>query len=191
MSSQSPPAEFVSALMSFRTVKLDGSVTAQEVPAPSRIAPWTAAIEVAATDGLGKHQLGKATLVVMYDPEQEDLWDGPFRLVGQARMQIDAEQSIDPVLGEAIWHTLADSLDEAGAGYGRLVGTVTRELSETFGGLELQGSALNAELRCSWSPVSSDLGEHLLGWSEALRQNCGIESAAVTRFSSHFGERNG
>ena len=123
--------------------------------------------------------LGTSSFVLLCDPDQESNWGGPLRLVGHARLQIDVDQSTDPLLGEAVWQTVGDSLDQAGAGFDHMVGTVTREISETFGGLELRGSSLTADLRCSWTPRSEYIGEQLEGWAEALRQNAGVEPAAV------------
>lgn len=187
MSEVHPPQQFVDALLSLRGATAHPSLTVSEAPAPTRLSPFAAAVQVDAWSSDPEHPVGTSTLVILYDPAQQENWGGPFRLVGHARVQIDADQSTDPLLGEAIWHTLAQNLDEAGAGFERLVGSVTREITETFGGLDLQASALNADLRCSWSPVSEDLGEHLSGWNESLRQNCGLEPGGI----SPLGVRNG
>lgn len=179
-----PPEPFVDALLSLRRASVDPSLSIYEAPAPARLSPYAAAVQVDAGLADVEHPIGSSTLVVLYDPDEQENWGGPFRLVGHARIQIDADQSTDPLLGEAIWQTLVDSFDEAGAGFDRLVGSVTREITETFGGLDLMGSVLNADLRCSWSPVSEELAEHLTAWSEALRQNCGLEPSGVTSFGT-------
>ena len=182
MSTNEPPLQFVEALESLRDAQVAPGMVMREVLAPRNLAPFAAAVEVTAFDGdetSRDDSGGSATLVILYDPEQEDNWGGPFRLVGHATMRIDAEQSTDPLLAQAIWHTFIDSLDEAGAGYFALVGSVTVEITETFGGLELKGSALNADLRCSWSPQTNFLTEHLDAWANALRQNLGLEPAGV------------
>lgn len=177
MSEPHPPQEFVEGLLSLRETKLDPAAMLRETPAPRRLAPYSAAVEVSIS--VDDVMSGTSTMVILYDPDQWETWGGPFRIVGHARMDIDAEQSTDPLLGEAIWNTLCDSLDASGAAYERMIGSVTRELTETFGGLSLSGSSLAAELRCSWSPLDNRLGEHLEGWTEALRQNCGIEPSGV------------
>ena len=184
MSQSSPPKEFLEALRSLRDIEIHPSLVVVEVPSPIRLAPWSAAVEIATMETEGDRPLGTATLVVLYDPDQKESWGGPLRLVGYSQVQIDAEQSTDPLLGEAIWNTVIDGLEASGAGFSRLVGTVTRELSETFGGLQLMGSALKAELRCSWSPSTKYIGEHLQGWADALRQTCGIEPATVAAIGS-------
>ncbi len=169
-----------------RAATVDPQLMVSEAPAPTRLSPFAAAVQVVAPSEDPEQPIGTSTLVILYDPTQESNWGGSFRLVGHARVQIDSDQSTDPLLGEAIWSTVANSLDDAGAGFDLLVGSVTREITETFGGLEMRGSVLNADLRCSWSPISEDLGEHLSAWSEALRQNCGMEPSGV----SPLGVRN-
>lgn len=182
MNEMGPPEQFVDSLLSLRRAKIDPSLSVFEAPAPQRLSPYAAAVQVEAKHLEEETPVGTSTIVILYDPDQEENWGGPFRIVGHARVQIDAEQSTDPLLGEAIWQTLVDSFDSAGAGFDRLVGSVTREITESFGGLELMGSVLNAELRCSWSPFSEELAEHLTAWSEALRQNCGLEPSGITSF---------
>lgn len=157
-----------------RDSDIDGGLLVQEVPAPSQLAPWAAAVEVTTIEGAPDHPVGRATLVVLYDPDQVGLWGSPLRLVGQARIEVDGDQAGDPLLGEVLWATLTDNFPRLGVEAVGAVGTVTREISQTFGGLELRGSELIVELRCSWSPVSLDLSAHLSAWSETLRMNSGI-----------------
>lgn len=176
----SPPDEFVEALTTLRGATIDGGLSYREVPAPRHLSPWAASIEIETNARVGDHPLGRATLVILFDYDQEDVWGGPLRIVGQARMRVDDEQSTDPVLGEVVWATFLHALESARAEAHSCLGTVTREISQTFGGLELRGSKLNADLRCSWSPVGIDLAPHLKGWSEALRENCGLLPDVVT-----------
>ena len=76
--------------------------------------------------------------------------------------------------------TLARDLGAwARAGYRALVGTVTKVLSETFGGLTLTDSCAHAEIRASWSPTTPQLGPHLTAWHELLLVASGHEPAAV------------
>lgn len=175
-----PPEEFVSALLSLRGANPDPVVKFREVPAPSGLAPFAAAVEMVVESRGVEHPAGEATLVILFDPDEDDIWNLGLRLVGYARMEIDADQSVDPLLGEVIWQTLATNLESVGATPVALSGTVTRELSESFGGLELGRASLVAELRCSWSPETLDLSGHLEGWGEALRQNAGVSPSNVT-----------
>ena len=175
-----PPEEFVTALLSLREANPDPVVKFREVPAPSGLAPFAAAVEMIVEAPGVERPVGEGTLVILFDPDEGDVWNLGLRLVGYARMEIDADQSVDPLLGEVIWQTLVGNLEALGADPLALSGTVTRELSESFGGLELGRASLIAELRCSWSPETLDLSGHLEGWGEALRQNAGVSPSNVT-----------
>lgn len=180
MDQTAPPVDFVTALTSLRESTIDAGLTYREVPAPQHLAPWAASVQVETNAQVGQIPVGKATLVILFDPEQEDVWGGPLRLVGQARMRVDEDQSTDPLLGEVIWATFLHALDSCDAAAHSCLGTVTREISQTFGGLELHGSKLHADLRCSWTPVGLDLAPHLTAWARALRENCGLMPEGVT-----------
>lgn len=158
---------------------MDEAVKYREVPAPDGLAPYAAAIQTVVQGEHEERPAGEATLVILFDPELEQSWPLGFRLVGYARMEIDADQSVDPLLGEVVWNTLLDNLTASGVEPQAMSGTVTRELSETFGALDLVGASLVAELRCSWSPTTLDLKNHLEGWGEALRQNAGVSPSNV------------
>lgn len=186
MSNQSPPPQFVGALGSLRKVALPKSLALKEVPAPVRLAPYAAALSIETVDAGHSTPLGASTLVILFDPSQAKLWGSPFRLVGQLRAQIDEDMSTDPLLGDVLWQSLESGLRQGTAGASLLMGTLTREISETFGGLELQGSTLNVELRCSWTPSqlpegSVDLASHVEAWGHYL-----LEVAAVPH-NSYFG----
>ncbi len=177
MSEATAPNDFLSALTSLRRAHVHPRFVLEEIAAP-RLAPFSAAIEIELADAEGARP-AVATFVILYDADQETNWGGPLRVVGHARIEIDAEQSTDPLLPEAVWMALSNSLDGAEAPYANLVGSVTVEATQAFGGLELKGATLNADLRCSWTPLDLDLAPHLEGWTEALRQNMGMEPSEV------------
>ncbi|MFT0763385.1 DUF3000 family protein [Scrofimicrobium sp. R131] len=176
------PPQFVAALASLRRVARPDSLTFREIPAPQRLAPYSAAVAIQTVQEHGGQPLGQSTFVILYDPEQAEIWGSPLRLVGQLRTQIDEEMSSDPLLGEVLWLGLRDELGEAAE---LLLGTVTREISQTFGGLELRSSTLNIELRCSWSPVQDDLAPHLEAWGNYLLQVAAIPSENYLGFEVH------
>ena len=118
-----------------------------EVPAPRRLAPYAAALSAETVETHSDAPIASGRFVVLHDPAGQEAWDGDFRLVVMARSRLDEEVGTDPLLGSAAWSWLTDALDGAGAGYRALVGTVTRVLSETFGGLELNDACAHAEIR--------------------------------------------
>lgn len=169
-----PPNEFVEALESLRTTLVDEAMRVREVPAPRGLAPWVAAVEVSPIDSDDE---STGVLVILYDPGQAELWGGNMRLVGRATVQLDAEQAGDPLLPQVLWHTLSEELSHVEGS--PAVGTVTVEVSETFGGLELSLPSCTGELRCSWTPQLPNLAPHLQAWAEALRRNAGVAPAGA------------
>ncbi|WP_156250668.1 DUF3000 domain-containing protein [Pseudactinotalea terrae] len=169
------PPDFEAALLSLRGHRLRPELHLEEVPAPTRIAPYALALtgEVNRTrdpDDL----LGSGRFVVLYDPEGQDAWNGDFRAIIMGRARMEPEVAQDPMLGEVGWAWLTDALAECGAEYHSLSGTVTRVLSETFGGLELRGGEVEIEVRASWTPGTTDLGPHLRAWALLLSQVSGL-----------------
>ncbi|WP_194785289.1 DUF3000 domain-containing protein [Actinomyces haliotis] len=169
------PERFREALLSMRDAARPRGLVLEEVPAPRRLAPFTAALSAETVENEMGTPVASGRFVVLHDPEGQDAWDGDFRVVVQARARLDDEVGTDPLLGSAAWSWLQEALDSAGAGHRALVGTVTRVLSETFGGLDLTDSCGHVEIRASWSPTTPDLGPHLGAWYEILHVAAGHE----------------
>ncbi|KAA8743899.1 DUF3000 domain-containing protein [Actinomyces johnsonii] len=173
------PERFEEALLSLRDAPRPRGLLMEEVPAPKKLAPYSAALSAETVETVGATPIATGRFVVLYDPNGQDAWDGDFRIVIQARARIDDEVGMDPVFESAAWSWLTDGLEDSRAGYRALVGTVTRVLSETFGGLTLTDSCAHAEIRASWSPTTAQLGPHLTAWHELLLVASGHEPAAV------------
>jgi len=170
------PPDFEDALLSLRGRPQRPEVHLEEVPAPTRIAPFALALtgEVNPTTD-PETMLGNGRFVVLHDPEGQSAWNGTFRIIVMARATLEDEMGADPLLGEVGWAWLTDALESAGAGYHSLSGTVTRVLSESFGGLSLRGRTVEIELRASWTPNTTDLGPHLDAWIELAASAAGLE----------------
>jgi len=168
------PREFIKALESLRLAQVPPSVTVEEVEAPRGVSQYSAAIDSRTLLMADGESVGTGSFVILYDQEQISLWGSPFRLVAGVRAQIDEEASTDPYLGQITWARLPEELDRAGAGYSNVSGTVTRTLSESFGGIELTRAKAHVELRCSWSPTSEDLAPHMVAWLHLVSQMAGI-----------------
>ncbi|MDC4233202.1 DUF3000 domain-containing protein [Actinomyces sp. B33] len=174
MNEQTPPDVFVTALLSLRDAADHPHVLIEEIPPPRRLAPFTAALALRTVKEEFDRPLASGRFVVLHDPATQPGWNGRFRIVAQLRSPVDPEMGTDPLLGEALWGWAAECLDEAGAGLHDLTGTVTRDLSESFGGLTLRGTNLHVELRASWTPTTEHLGEHVRGWSDLMCRICGV-----------------
>ncbi|RRC96285.1 DUF3000 domain-containing protein [Schaalia canis] len=183
MSDTPIPEEFTTALLSLRDTPRSPELVLQEIPPPRQLAPWSAGLSLHTRKEGHQNPLATGRFVVLYDPDGQIGWNGSFRIVAQLRTQIDAEMSTDPLLCEALWNWAHDCLDDAGAGYHDLTGTVTKEMSESFGGLQLTDSALYVELRASWTPSTPYLGEHLSAWMELVCRTSGV---TPTRHLEHI-----
>lgn len=172
---QVPPA-FEEALLSLRGHRQRPEVHLEEVPAPTRIAPYALALTAEVNPTAEPETLlGSGRFVVLHDPEGQSAWNGTFRIIVMARARLEDELGADPLLGEVGWAWLTDALESAGAGYHSLSGTVTRVLSESFGGLVLRDQSVEIEVRASWSPNTTDLGPHLMAWTQLAASASGLE----------------
>jgi len=168
-------AEFTRAVSALRDARLRPEVRITEVPAPQRIAPYavalTAEVVASATDD---EELASGRFVLLHDPSSPQPWEGEWRAVTFARAELEPEVAGDPMLGAVGWSWLIDALESRGVDYGTEAGTVTRVVSESFAGLADREPSVEMEVRASWTPHGSDLGAHLLAWSDLLCTIAGL-----------------
>jgi len=165
----------------------------EDVPAPKRLAPYATAI--AATVQRGDCDVAWGRLVLLYDPDGQQGWDGAFRLVAYVRAEVEPEIAADPLLGEVGWSWLSEALDAHVPGYARPSGTVTRAITEGFGAKRDEVPLTGFELRASWSPATAsavtaeqpappqeqdvldalDLSAHIAAWCDCLAAAAGLE----------------
>ena len=171
------PAEFTQALRALREVQLRPEVRAEEVPAPSRIAPYAVALTAeVVTAGLPAEgdELASGRFVLLHDPSAPEPWDGVWRVVTFARAELEPELANDPLLGGVGWSWLMDALKQRDAPYTAEGGTVTRVVSESFAALGERKATVEMEIRASWTPTGPDLGVHLQVWSDLLCMIAGL-----------------
>lgn len=167
-------AEFARAIAELREVRLRPEVRLTEVPAPQRIAPYAVALSaevVAPGDG---EELSSGRFVLLHDPSCPEPWEGAWRAVTFSRAELEPEMAGDPALGEVGWAWLVEALEEHGLDFGAEAGTVTRVVSERFGGLAERDPSVEMEVRASWTPLDGRLGDHLLAWSQLLCTIAGL-----------------
>jgi hypothetical protein len=150
------PAEstFAAAVTAFtagRDAQAERDLIFEDVPAPKRLAPYATAI--AATVQRDGADVAWGRLVLLYDPDGQDGWDGVFRLVAYIRAEVEPEIAADPLLGEVGWSWLSEALDAHVPGYAVPSGTVTRVITEGFGAKRDELPLTGFELRASWSPA--------------------------------------
>lgn len=168
------PPDFRTALLSLRDTVRTPGLLVEEISSPRGLAPFSATLAIHTQAHEHNTPLATGRLVILHNPSGVPEWGGSFRLAAHMRARIEPEMSSDPLLSEALWHWAHDCLEESGAGYHSLTGTVTREVSESFGGLRLTDSTEYVELRASWTPVTPYLGEHLHAWTTLLGRTAGV-----------------
>ena len=165
----SAPPAFQEALRSIRHARVRGDVALVETPAPTRIAPYAAAIDGHVTVE-GAEASGR--FVVLHDPEGQDPWEGVFRVVALVKAQVEPEVGADDLWAEVAWSWLDDAL--AGVAHHSRGGTVTKTINESFGEMASRPSEVQVELRVSWTPVDSDLGPHIRAWVTLMASCAGV-----------------
>ncbi len=169
------PQPFARALQELTDHVWRPEIEIDEIPAPQRIAPHSAAITAdVISDG---DELGNGRLVLLHDPMGNDSWEGTFRLVSYARADVEREMVTDPLLAEVGWSWLTDALDQHGADYVAPSGTVTSVASQSFGSMADDPARAELEIRASWTPMldcGAGLGAHLSAWDRLLCTLAGL-----------------
>lgn len=166
-----PPAEFRTALEQLKAAKLRTEVSCEEMPAPQRISPYSAALSADVL--VGGEEVAGGRLVLLYDPAGNDAWEANFRCVAYARSDIDPEMVTDPLLGAVGWSWLTEALQTHGAEFVAPSGTVTRVAAESFGGMADEPASAEIEVRASWSPVGT-LTPHVEAWGDLMCTAAGL-----------------
>ncbi|GHH64627.1 hypothetical protein GCM10017673_07590 [Streptosporangium violaceochromogenes] len=166
------PAAFERAVASMRPTQVRPEIELEDIPAPQRLAPYSAA--VGASVYRDDDELAVGRLILLFDPSGQRGWEGRFRLVAYVRADMEPEITEDPLLGPVAWSWLTESLDAHGAAYAAAGGTVTRAVSEGFGNKAEDPMATELELRASWSPLREDLSGHVAAWCDLMCLAAGI-----------------
>lgn len=176
--SQEVPPDFLHALHSLRDAPRSTQVRLEEIPAPSRLAPYSLALTGELTSPEHpREEIADGRFIVLFDPAGRDDWDGAFRVISLVRTNIEAELGSDPLLSEVAWTWLTDCLQDHVDGVNALGGTVTRVVNQNFGATPHSDEAedsVELEIRASWTPRTPDLGDHLLAWAQMLTSTAGL-----------------
>jgi len=185
-------AAAVAAFMAGRETQRRRDLLFEDVPAPKRLAPFAAAM--AATVRRDDADVAWGRLVLLYDPDGQQGWDGFFRLVAYVRADVEPEMAADPLLGEVGWSWLSEALDARVPGYAVPSGTVTRVITEGFGAKQDEVPLTGFELRASWSPTAPDhqrgslahsdldvldLSAHIAAWCDCMSAAAGLEPPGI------------
>jgi len=174
--SSATPAAFDQARSELDGAAWRPELAVEDIPAPQRIAPYSAAITADVV--IGGDDVGSGRLVLLHDPAGNAAWQGTFRLVTFARAEVDPEMVTDPLLAQVGWSWLIDALTAHEADYCEPSGTVTSVSSVSFGGMAEDPARAEVEIRASWTPNLDTAGlgltRHLLAWGDLLCTTAGL-----------------
>ncbi|MDX3072322.1 DUF3000 domain-containing protein [Streptomyces sp. NPDC088354] len=174
------PLPFQHAVDALRRARVRNEVELEPVPPPKRLAPHAYAVEAAVVvDG---EELADGRLVLLYDADGQEGWQGAFRLVTLVRAELEPEMAGDPLLPEVSWSWLTGALETHGAAFEAAGGTVSRSSSHHFGALAEREDSTRIEIRASWTPVAAaggvpDVAAHLAGWCDLMCTSAGLPPA--------------
>ncbi|MGH3343845.1 MAG: DUF3000 domain-containing protein [Carbonactinosporaceae bacterium] len=164
--------EFQGVFAGLRAARLRREVIVEEVPAPARLAPYSAALSAEVV--VGGQELASGRLVLLHNPAAPEAWCGTYRLVTFVRAELEPEMMSDPLLPSVGWTWLTDALGSRDARHVATSGTVTRAASESFGTLADRPATTEIEVRASWTPTDADLRAHLEAWVDLLCTAAGL-----------------
>jgi len=184
------PSDFLTALGTLRKAQCRSELRLEELPAPSRLAPFAVALGaevIGPAPALPLHgpammaaartdppELATGRFILLHDPDSSPLWDGTFRIVTYIRAQLEADMGNDAMLGSVAWTWLVEALESHHAPYRAAGGTATRILSESYGTLSDRQDSIDIELRASWTPATPDVRSHLEAWSDMVCTFAGL-----------------
>jgi hypothetical protein len=184
------PSDFLTALGTLRKAHCRSELRLEELPAPSRLAPYAVALgaEVIGRTGttpvhgpammaaarIEPAELATGRFILLHDPDGSPLWDGTFRIVTYIRAQLEADIGNDAMLGSVAWTWLVEALETHNAPYRAAGGTATRILSESYGTLSDRPDSIDIELRASWTPAATDVRSHLEAWADMVCTFAGL-----------------
>lgn len=167
----SAPPAFAHAVRSLRDMRPLSHVRVDEAPAPSRVAPFSIALNAEVTDH-DDDDLAGGRFILLHDPAGQDAWQGTMRVVTFARATLEAELGEDPMLCDIGWSWLTEQLLRCP--HQALGGTVTRVLSDSYEGLSNRPATAEIEIRASWSPLGEDVAGHFQAWCAMLCTIAGL-----------------
>jgi hypothetical protein len=188
------PAPFSEAVASMNAVTVRPEIELGPIRPPQRLAPYSYALGAEVKhpdlDIVPERSEGLQTeeafgrLILLYDPEGSDAWDGTIRLVAYIQADLDSQEAIDPLLPEVAWSWLADALAAHTDQVTALGGTVTATTSVRYGDISGPPRAHQLELRASWTATTPAVGAHVEAFCDVLEHAAGMPPAGVTDLGS-------
>lgn len=184
------PAPFREAVVAMNAATVRSEIELAPIRPPQRLAPYSYAIGAEVKhpepDVVPERSEGDAfgRLILLYDPDGSDAWDGTMRLVAYIQADLDSHEAVDPLLPEVAWSWLADALESRAEHFTALGGTVTATTSVRYGDISGPPRAHQLELRASWTATSPEIGTHVEAFCEVLEHAAGLPPVGVTDLGS-------
>jgi hypothetical protein len=184
------PAPFQAAVAAMNAVEVRPEIELGPIRPPQRLAPYSYALgaEVRHPDTaiVPERSEGDAfgRLILLYDPDGAEAWEGTMRLVAYIQADLDSTEAVDPLLPEVAWSWLVDALNARAGQATALGGTVTATTSVRYGDISGPPRAHQLELRASWTATTPELGIHVQAFCEVLEHAAGLPPAGVTDLGS-------
>ena len=103
------PTPFREAVEAMSGATVRAEIELGPIRPPQRLAPYSyalgAEVKRPETDIVPERSDGDAfgRLILLYDPEGADAWDGTMRLVAYIQADLDSSEAVDPLLPEVAW----------------------------------------------------------------------------------------
>ena len=184
--SAAEPAPFRAAIDAMLSATVHPSIELGPIRPPQRLAPYSYAIGAEVkhpdSDSIPEQSEGDAfgRLILLYDPNGDEAWNGTLRLVAYIQADLDAALAADPLLPEVAWSWLVDALESRSEPLNALGGTVTATSSVRYGDIAGPPRAHQLELRASWTAVNAALAPHVEAFGEVLAYAAGLPPAGIT-----------
>ncbi|MGH3633086.1 MAG: DUF3000 domain-containing protein [Mycobacterium sp.] len=188
------PVAFREAVAAMNAATVRPEIELGPIRPPQRLAPFSYALgaevkhpdATTVPDGSEGPDVGAfGRLILLYDPDGADAWDGTMRLVAYIQADLDSSEAIDPLLPEVAWSWLVDTLEARAEHVTALGGTVTATTSVRYGDISGPPRAHQLELRASWTAITPDIGTHVEAFCEVLEHAAGLPPVGVTDLGSH------
>ena len=184
------PTQFQAAVAAMNDVDVRPEIELGPIRPPQRLAPFSYALGAEVrhpeTTIVPEQSEGDAfgRLILLYDAEGTEAWDGTMRLVAYIQADLDSTEAVDPLLPEVAWSWLVDALDARAGKATALGGTVTATTSVRYGDIAGPPRAHQLELRASWTATTPELGVHVQAFCEVLEHAAGLPPVGVTDLGS-------
>lgn len=184
------PTPFREAVAAMNAFTVRPEIELGPIRPPQRLAPYSyalgAQVKHPELDIVPEQSEDNAfgRLILLYDPDGSDAWDGTIRLVAYIQSDLDSREAIDQLLPEVAWSWLIEALESRIDHVTALGGTVTATTSVRYGDISGPPRAHQLELRASWTATTPEVGVHVKAFCEVLEHAAGLPPAGVIDLGS-------